>query len=151
MDDGTDFAIYDHDSHELFSLNYGRTPTIQGDVALATATPPQTFNLPMAEGFTAYPGYACIYHKTQFGEIGIQIIAQYVGTGTIGIKLLAILPEGFRPAYHCEFPMVVNFDGQQSIALITVDADGGIYLHSYSSATNNGAAVSGYARFIAAG
>lgn len=95
MDDGIDFAIYDHDNHELFSLNYARTPTIQGDVALATATPPQEFDLPLADGISDYA--TSVYHKNQFSEVSVRVSVSATNAIQNGATI-ATLPEGFRPA-----------------------------------------------------
>lgn len=95
MNDGTDFAIYDHDNHELFSINYARTPTIQGDVALATATPPQEFDLPLADGISDYA--TSVYHKNQFSEVSVRVSVSATNAIQNGATI-ATLPEGFRPA-----------------------------------------------------
>lgn len=121
MNDGTDFAIYDHDNHELFSLNYARTPTIQGDVALATATPPQEFNLPLAEGMSV--GYPCTYYKNQFNEV--KIVGAAKGNLSDGV-LLATLPEGFRPSGACDRPVLFTISGSSFGGTLNVSTNGEI-------------------------
>ena len=69
---------------------------------LATATPPQEFDLPLAEGLE--PIEPCRYSKDQFGRVLVNIDCTPT-TGSVSIgenQSLSIgtLPEGFRPAHY---------------------------------------------------
>ena len=59
---------------------------------IATATPPQEYNLPLAEGITAAP--AAIYYKTQDSIVHVEIM---VSGEFAGETAVAVLPVGFRP------------------------------------------------------
>ncbi len=72
---------------------------------LATATPPQEFDLPLADNWTTQQ--ASTYFKTQEGivvaRIAIKSTAEYTSGG-----LLFTLPEGFRPSENVEFPCTIK-------------------------------------------
>lgn len=72
---------------------------------LATATPPQEFDLPLADNWTNQQ--ASTYFKTQEGivvaRIAIKSTAEYTSGG-----LLFKLPEGFRPSENVEFPCTIK-------------------------------------------
>ena len=68
----------------------------------ATATPPQEFDLPLADGLE--PIEPCRYSKDQFGRVLVNIDCKPT-TGIVSIgenQSLSIgtLPEGFRPAHY---------------------------------------------------
>ena len=64
---------------------------------IATATPPQEYNLPLVEGFTGYAKYS----KDQFGRVLVMLqdIVRTDGTafGVNQNTLIGALPVGFRP------------------------------------------------------
>lgn len=63
-------------------------------VMVATATPPQEFDLPLAEGFSKH--YCASYCKTQDGMVTVSL--WIVGSGAANVETtIATLPEGFRP------------------------------------------------------
>ena len=64
---------------------------------IATATPPQEYDLPLAAGWSARPGSLCTYYKTQEGIVDITFKANHSGPIPIGTQPLATLPVGFRP------------------------------------------------------
>lgn len=72
---------------------------------IATATPPQEFDLPLADNWTTQQ--ASTYFKTQEGivvaRIAIKSTAEYTSGG-----LLFTLPEGFRPSENVEFPCTIK-------------------------------------------
>ena len=62
---------------------------------LATATPPQEFDLPLAEGYTQNNG--CKYSKDQFNVVRVTFnLSKSAGT-IAGGEVVATLPAGFRP------------------------------------------------------
>lgn len=66
-------------------------------VDVATATPPQEFDLPLAEGVTPttqHGGYKNTYHKDQFGKVNISVGVE--GNFPNGATIFT-LPVGFRP------------------------------------------------------
>lgn len=61
---------------------------------ISTATPPQEFDLPLAEGFSKH--YCASYCKTQDGMVTVSL--WIVGSGAANVETtIATLPEGFRP------------------------------------------------------
>ena len=70
---------------------------------IATATPPQKFNLPLSDGYETYAsssGYENVYYKDQEGIVSVEIsIRKIDGFKTGSYSAIAQLPEGFRPAF----------------------------------------------------
>lgn len=62
---------------------------------LATATPPQEFDLPLAAGIDPYG--KSTYWKTQEGICFLTIAAHSASASIIDSSIIATLPEGFRP------------------------------------------------------
>lgn len=64
---------------------------------IATATPPQIFNLPLVDGFSNFENTTSAYWKNQFGEM--TVILQAKKEQPISdIEIAAYLPAGFRPS-----------------------------------------------------
>ena len=101
---------------------------------LATATPPQEFDLPLAEGYTANGG--CKYSKDQFG------IVRVVGninksSGTFASNTpFATLPAGFRPGRYGGFVAIANSlpveASKRHPAVVQVSVDGNITISMMS-------------------
>lgn len=72
---------------------------------LSTATPPQEFNLPLAEDFANGGGGSSIYWKDQFNQVHFCICVSTPQISTATGVVVATLPEGFRPSktlvYDC--------------------------------------------------
>ena len=68
----------------------------------STATPPQEFDLPLAEGWTGLAKY----YKTQENICFIELDILKNATIQNG-EVLATLPEGFRPSYLRMHPAIV--------------------------------------------
>ena len=60
-------------------------------------TPPQEFDLPLAEGVSA--NQKAIYYKTQEGIVHLEVYVS--GEIQSGVFIIGNLPEGFRPKYEC--------------------------------------------------
>ena len=99
--------------------NQGITDTrVMSDVApghwsewktLATATPPQEFDLPLAEGLAGYAKY----NKNQFGQVLItlqDIVFESGESFKIQNTLIGTLPEGFRPTRNIYTTAVATGD-----------------------------------------
>ena len=68
---------------------------------LATATPPQEFDLPLADGWSGWAKYS----KDQFGRVLVYgLVAK--STALISGDVIGTLPEGFRPSATC--PMTIT-------------------------------------------
>lgn len=109
---------------------------------ISTATPPQEYDLPLADGITALQ--PCTYWKNQFEEVTIG------GCAANGISdniTIATLPAGFRPVRAVERPATLSGGGERYAGSVLIGTDGSIRIRT--SATTN-AVVFG-ATFIAAG
>ena len=102
---------------------------------LATATPPQEFDLPLAEGLQPVPAYGSNkYRKNQFNEVGITISVTKTDIATNDIEntsLLATLPAGFRPATLVSGAAFVD-RGEESVvypAFIAIHPDGSVRIN----------------------
>ena len=95
-----------------------------------TATPPQEYPLPLAEGFT--PITPCTYRKNQFSEVFVG--GSTGGTITDG-AVIATLPEGFRPKQTVERPATFAVSGSQVAGSVTIMPDGNVSVHGQSAAS----------------
>ena len=70
---------------------------------IATTTPPQEYDLPLAEGITALQ--PCTYYKNQFGEVIVGgTVAGTISQDTI----IGTLPVGYRPIEVIERPATIG-------------------------------------------
>ena len=66
-----------------------------GWIPIATATPPQEYSLPLADGWTAHR--RSVYFKTQDNVVTV-FFQLHTDSPQIGEVNIAYLPEGYRPA-----------------------------------------------------
>ena len=136
----TVFAI-NANNDELWYLRI--TNSVKGKwTKVSNATPPQEYDLPLADGITALQ--PCTYWKNQFGDVTIG------GCAANGISdniTIATLPTGFRPAKAVERPATLSGGGERYAGSVLIGTDGAIRIRT--PATTN-AVVFG-ATFIAAG
>ena len=104
-------------------------------VDVAIATPPQEFDLPLADGLQPVPAFGSNkYRKNQFNEVGITISVTKTDVGTNDIEntsLLATLPAGFRPATIVSGAAFVD-RGEESVvypAFIAIHPDGSVKIN----------------------
>lgn len=111
---------------------------------LATATPPQEFDLSLAEGVSAV---SSAYWKDQFGIVTghFNVLASSSQTGSYPV--IATLPEGFRPSRQANATAVVS--SGESLGLIVL-VTGEIQLQDATSVTLEGKHVKGLFSFVAA-
>lgn len=86
----------------------------------ATATPPQEYDLPLADGI----GSSAKYSKDQFGRVQLR---GWI-TGATANSVVATLPAGFRPASGAHFTQSISSSSQNGIARVVVRTDGTIYV-----------------------
>ena len=88
----------------------------------------------MIEGvFVPYASGFCRYSRDQMGRCFLSAVMKYNGeNGTAGIFHVTTLSEGFRPVGHVDEVAIVNNNGTQTIGIVTLDADGEVYLHYYT-------------------
>lgn len=100
---------------------------------LATATPPQQFDLPLAEGLIQ--SSASWYSKDQFNQVHVHG-AISAGSGSLGWDtLVATLPEGYRPSEKVEAAATFASGGTSGSGAVAVSADGTIKVFPDISAT----------------
>ena len=95
LNNGTDFGIYNHDDYCLLSLNSSRVPTITNGVSLSTTTPPQEYDLPLADGFSVWG--VCSYFKTQDNIVTLNVNISNTLVTAGNEVIIGNLPAGFRP------------------------------------------------------
>lgn len=97
-------------------------------------TPPQEFNLPLAEGVSP-PAKYC---KTQFGMVWVYINVLKPDDGAFSNgEQIGTLPAGFRPAYSIYVPAVVCITGGgvREIGEIAIFNDGRVMFYCPPNAT----------------
>ena len=90
---------------------------------LANATPPQEFDLPLAEGFSSLGSEPSTYWKNQFGEVTVILQVkknQPISDGEIA----AYLPAGFSPSMQLRYPCLAPTS--RSMGFLYVFPNGGI-------------------------
>ena len=92
---------------------------------LSTATPPQEFDLPLADGIIALQ--PCIYWKNQFEEV--TIYGCTYGEVTEG-DTIATLPEGFRPDHPVEWPASFTGDAGRVSGTVFISESGIVSIHT---------------------
>ena len=105
---------------------------VWGDwMPISTATPPQEYDLPLADGITALQ--PCTYWKNQFGEVTIGGCAS--GAVSDGATI-ATLPEGYRPSRYVERPATFTEGGSRFAGSVLIDTAGIVTIHTPAEATN---------------
>ena len=74
---------------------------------IATATPPQEFDLPLAEGVNIIANHPALFWKNQFCEVTVVVSATKSAPFS-DVEVIATLPEGFRPQNTMIFPCVAS-------------------------------------------
>lgn len=128
---GTVYVARNRDSGNIYSrqaLNGSFWPWVK----LATATPPQEYDLPLAEGWQAI--IPSLYAKNQFSEVTINARLKYTGNFERG-AVFATLPEGYRPNKQVTvFARVVNSQNQSNFGHIDITQDGEMFLYADGAA-----------------
>lgn len=111
---------------------------------VAFTTPPQEYDLPLAEGLSAV---SSAYWKDQFGVVTghFNVLASSPQTGSSPV--IATLPEGFRPSRQANATAVVS--SGESLGLL-VRQTGEIQLQDAASVTLEGKYIKGLFSFVAA-
>lgn len=104
---GRRMTITDSSNQFLTWTNITSSSQWTGWKPLATATPPQEFNLPLAEGWLPIDArYGAVYWKTQESIVNISLSLKSDHTVTDG-EIIATLPSGFRPKKSLKIPITV--------------------------------------------
>ena len=121
-----------------------------GWIKIATATPPQEYDLPLAAGLSNDNQYArSVYWRDQFGVVTFffQVIKSGTSADIGNGERLAILPAGFRPKALANFAAHFEDIGNFAPALGVVHQDGSIV--AYNGSGTSGRKVFGFGSFIA--
>ena len=114
-------------------------------INLATATPPEEYDLPLAEGVTAI--VPASYWKTQEG---IVFVAGWVQGAAISMTV-ATLPAGYRPKRVKQFTVPQSTDADKDdTARIEISASGAIILKAISNEARIADGLSLCCSFVAA-
>ena len=98
---------------------------------VAIATPPQEFDLPLADGFSA--AQPCTYWKNQFGAVTIGGTAEK-SNGVADLTTIATLPESFRPAKKVERPATLSGGGSRYAGSVLIGSNGSVRIHTPTTA-----------------
>lgn len=99
-------------------------------VQLAKCETPEIHELPLANGWQAYGEGLCWYTRNQFKEVTIGMLLRSTSALTSDGTQFATLPEGFRPKVTVIAPVNVTAnDYSHSACHVTINPDGGVYLH----------------------
>lgn len=99
-------------------------------VEVAQCVVPEVHDLPLADGWQAYGEGLCWYTRNQFKEVNIGMLLRSTSALTSDGAQFATLPEGFRPKVTVIVPANVTAnDYSHSACHVTINPDGGVYLH----------------------
>ena len=99
-------------------------------VQLANCETPEVHDLPLANGWQAYGEGLCWYTRNQFKEVTIGMLLSSTSALASDGAQFATLPEGFRPKVTVIAPANVTAnDYSHSACHVTINPDGGVYLH----------------------
>lgn len=119
------WIAFDGSGHFKFARVADNTlPTSSNWVDVATATPPQEFDLPLADGYTPQYTHSCIYYKTQETIVGVNVAL----TGEIPANsdvIIGTLPMGFRPKVTCRGVAGSHFS-PYGVGSCSIDKNGNI-------------------------
>lgn len=98
--------------------------------AIATATPPQEFSLPLSAGWETQSGGDAKYFKTQEDIVHVSMNVKSNAAVAAG-DTIATLPAGFRPATQLKIPIICKVSGQGALKFghFDVGHDGGIRIY----------------------
>lgn len=91
---------------------------------VAIATPPQEFDLPLADGYTPQYTHSCIYYKTQETIVGVNValIGEIPANSDV---IIGTLPVGFRPKATCRGVAGSHFS-PYGVGSVSIDGNGNI-------------------------
>ena len=112
-------------------------------------TPPQQFDLPLAEGWTSQIRGSCRYAITQENVVVVTFKAVHsAATPASTDTMIATLPDGFRPTALVHSVCIRSDFVSSSIAVFCTET-GGVWIHS-SQEIPSGVGVAGEIIFVAA-
>lgn len=115
---------------------------------IATATPPQEFDLPLASGFSNGGGGNSLYWKDQFNQVHFLVSVTNQNSLSSG-DVIATLPAGFRPSKTAIFVLGSLVSAVRKTGSLNVKSDGSIVY--FGDPLSSGAVSFGTGVFVAAG
>ena len=99
-------------------------------IELAQSTAPEVHELPLSNGWQTYGEGLCWYACNQFEEVTIGMLVRGTSALTSDGTQFATMPEGFRPRVAVVAPANATAnDYSHSACHVTINPDGGVYLH----------------------
>lgn len=130
-------------------IQYGRPSGWTDWIHIATATPPQEYDLPLAEGWTSQISGSCRYAKSQENIVFVTFkVVHDEATPASTDTMIATLPEGFWPSALVHSVCIRSDFVSSGIAVFCTET-GGIWIRS-SQEIPSGAGVAGEIIFVAA-
>lgn len=115
---------------------------------LATATPPQEFDLPLAEGVTPVTSFKNSYSKDQFGIVRVWFSVRFESIPEVNAPVFT-LPEGFRPDSICCSAAILSMS-EFYCATINVHPSGGAIIGHGTIGQSGAINLHGFIEFPAA-
>ena len=116
-----DFHIRNPNGQTTENLLWAYRSDTDQSFGIATATPPQEYDLPLAAGVSG----AIKYRKNQFGEVSVSIRIQ-PNMPINGGSIVGTMPVGYRPVYGRSTVAYAISGGVGYIGTIDFNADGTI-------------------------
>ena len=118
------------DNVDVALLAFNETGIVLRDVVASTrkevafATPPQVFDVPLADGFSPQTTHSCYYCKTQENIVLLNVAS--IGDVQANIDVvIGTLPAGFRPAVVCRSAATNHFS-PYGVGTVLIKTDGTI-------------------------
>ena len=115
---------------------------------IATATPPQEFALPLAEGVTPVTSFKNTYSKDQFGIVRVWFSVHFESIPEVNAPVFT-LPEGFRPDSVCCSAAILSMS-EFYCATINVHPSGGAIIGHGTIGQSGAINLHGFIEFPAA-
>ena len=109
--------VSDHINKQFWKRTYRNSSIWSEWIPIPTATPPQEYDLSLADGISGTAKYC----KTQEGVVLIRGWVQNLAKPEQGKpSIIATLPEGFRPRNNCRFALISSATAP-SIGLVRIE------------------------------
>ena len=115
---------------------------------IATAEPPQEFDLPLAEGVTPVTSFKNTYSKDQFGIVRVWFSVHFESIPEVNAPVFT-LPEGFRPDSVCCSAAILSMS-EFYCATINVHPSGGAIIGHGTIGQSGAINLHGFIEFPAA-
>ena len=127
---GNDRALLIFTSGEMYRTDTAGGQWLAPWRKVADCIAPEVHELPLADHWDPYGDGLCWYARNQFGEVSIGMLVRSTSTVSVDGTQFATMPEGFRPRVTVVAPANVTAnDYSHSVCHVTINPDGGVYLH----------------------